>query len=304
MIRAVTVYFSVTALSAMATYNLLNFSKSSYQDVSVVMAMGSTIMEEELSYEFNEYSIPKSSSTQRSIVVDAGVITKPVEEEVDEVTVASEQTYYPVINVTVASVTDADRLMEIYNSSYDRPDWDHKRKINIVHTLWDFLVLTNGYNEIHAAALIGNVMYEGDFGMRQSDYHILSSIEEARSYLGTGECGYGIVQWTNAKRQNKLLSYYESAHAEFPNDWGKALIQAECDMLLNEVASYGVFGNEGDCTTIEDAVGRVAVLYEKYDGCYEQWSSDNGVYHLVSNDGSGHGRLEYAINIYNYFMEE
>lgn len=207
------------------------------------------------------------------------------------------------VPVIAPADVDAERLMNAYNSMYEPQDWDVKGKMDIIQTLWDFLVVQNNVDEVNAAAIIGTTMYEGRFAQEESTYKILSGIEEARELLGSGECGYGVAQWTWYTRQNKLLNYYELANELYPDDWERAYVVAECCMLLSEIQSYGVFDNLYDHTTIEDAVGRMCLSYELYDGVYEQWSSEDG-YHLTSQNCSGSDRVEYAKQIYNYLWED
>lgn len=204
--------------------------------------------------------------------------------------------------VTEPVTVDADSLMLAYQCEYAEQDWDVKNKMNIIHTLWNFLVDQNDVDETIAAAIIGTTMYEGRFAEEQGSYRKIESIEEARKLFGAGKCGYGVVQWTYSTRQKGLLNYYELAYELYPDDWDKACIVAECCMLLRELEAYGVFDSLYDHTTIEDAVGRMCLCYEVYEGVHQQWSSEGG-FHLISYKGSGVDRLVYSENIYSYFME-
>lgn len=203
------------------------------------------------------------------------------------------------VNTEPVSV-NADSIMESYRMEYPEYDWDSKGKIRIIEALWEFLVNQNGVDEIIASAIIGTTMYEGEFGQQQGTYNKLQNIQSARSLLGSGECGYGVVQWTYKTRQKGLLQYYELTNELFPDDWETACVIAECCMLLRELEAYGVFDDLYSHTTIEDAVGRMCLTYEIYDGASEQWSSAGG-FHLIAHEGSGYKRLEYSQNIYDYF---
>lgn len=200
-------------------------------------------------------------------------------------------------------VVDVDSLMSAYRASYEPQDWDKKGKINIIHTLWNFLVEQNGVDKVLAASIIGATMHEGRFAEEQGSYNLINDIEDARALLGAGSCGYGIAQWTYKTRQQGLLNYYELANEMCPDNWETACVVAECCMLLREIEAYGIFDDLYSHTTIEDAVGRMCLLYEGYEGASQQWSSEGG-YHLISHDGSGISRLRYAQNIYDYYMED
>ncbi len=295
-IRAV-ICLSVVSVSAVSTYNLLSIH--SY-------AAG---IQNGLIGEYNEepivattkvvrtvYEIPELSSTNREVecmvLVDSRVI-------VDSVNLLINSRYVTTEPVKV----DVDSLMQSYYQDYSDYEWDEKNKIDIIYTLWNFLVEQNDVDEVIASAIIGSVMYEGRFAEEQKSYYVLKDIEDARSKLGDGKRGYGIAQWTYETRQSNLLKYYELANEMFSDNWETACVVAECCMLLREVEAYEVFDDIYSHTTIEDAVGRVCLLYETYDGCYEQWSSDGG-YHLISTEGSGLKRLEYSKSIYDHFVNE
>lgn len=196
-----------------------------------------------------------------------------------------------------------DNLTQLSNSYETYPEWDVKGKIETIAILWEFLVNQQGVPAGNASGILGNIYVEGNFAEQQKTNLYISSIEQARTLLGSGDVGYGCAQWTHHSRQSTLLKYYETAYTLFPNDWESVVIAAECCMLLEECKAYEVFDDIYTPTAIEDATGRVAVIYESYSGCNEQWSSSNNVYRLVSNNGSGHERLAYAYAIYDYFME-
>lgn len=205
--------------------------------------------------------------------------------------------------VTDTISVDADTLLELFYTNDNSPMWDDENKINTLRVLWNFLVEQQGIPETNAAGLLGNIYEEGEFAEQQGTDLYISNIEQARTLLGSGKVGYGCAQWTYSTRQNSLLEYYELAYKLYPNDWDKVRIIAECCMLLEECKAYGVFDDIYSPTSIEDATGRVAMKYETYSGCENQWSKTNGSYKVTTQSGTGYKRLCYAYDIYKYFTE-
>lgn len=205
--------------------------------------------------------------------------------------------------VTDTISVDADTLLELFYTNDNSPMWDDENKINTLRVLWNFLVEQQGIPETNAAGLLGNIYEEGEFAEQQGTDLYISNIEQARTLLGSGKVGYGCAQWTYSARQNSLLEYYELAYKLYPDDWDKVRIIAECCMLLEECKAYGVFNDIYSPTSIEDATGRVAMKYETYSGCENQWSKTNGSYKVATQSGTGYKRLCYAYDIYKYFTE-
>lgn len=205
--------------------------------------------------------------------------------------------------VTDTISVDADTLLELFYTNDNSPMWDDENKINTLRVLWNFLVEQQGIPETNAAGLLGNIYEEGEFAEQQGTNLYISNIEQARTLLGSGKVGYGCAQWTYSARQNSLLEYYELAYKLYPDDWDKVCIIAECCMLLEECKAYGVFNDIYSPTSIEDATGRVAMKYETYSGCENQWVKANGSYKVDTQSGTGYKRLCYAYDIYKYFTE-
>lgn len=205
--------------------------------------------------------------------------------------------------VTDTISVDADTLLELFYTNDNSPTWDDENKINTLRVLWNFLVEQQGIPETNAAGLLGNIYEEGEFAEQQGTDLYISNIEQARTLLGSGKVGYGCAQWTYSARQNSLLEYYELAYKLYPDDWDKVRIIAECCMLLEECKAYGVFNDIYSPTSIEDATGRVAMKYETYSGCENQWVKANGSYKVTTQSGTGYKRLCYAYDIYKYFTE-
>lgn len=205
--------------------------------------------------------------------------------------------------ITDTISVDADTLLELFYTNDNSPMWDDENKINTLRVLWNFLVEQQGIPETNAAGLLGNIYEEGEFAEQQGTDLYISNIEQARTLLGSGKVGYGCAQWTYSARQNSLLEYYELAYKLYPDNWDKVRIIAECCMLLEECKAYGVFNDIYSPTSIEDATGRVAMKYETYSGCENQWSKTNDSYKVATQSGTGYKRLCYAYDIYKYFTE-
>lgn len=192
------------------------------------------------------------------------------------------------------------RLAALSQQEYEIPEWDIKERMATIQVLWDFLVNQQGISPMNASAIIGSICCEGDFGQQQGTKNCISSISEARQVLGSGEEGYGLVQWTYGSRQATLLKYYEMANEQYPDNFEQARMVAECCMLLEELKAYEIFEDIYTDTTIEDALGRLSREYFKYENYWEDWTKD---YTLKRDYGSGKSRLNYATSIYEYFTD-
>jgi hypothetical protein len=246
------------------------------------------------------YSVPAPMVT-RATIQQEDLEEEPVDEIiiVGSVNMKANSGYVSVDPIEV----NVDDLVEVYTGSYEIPEWDYKKKIGLISTVWEFLVNQQNVEPHNAACIIGVLSFEGNFGEHQGDYEVISSIEDARDKLGSGGSGYGIVQWTYCTRQKALLNYYELANELYPDDFETASVIAECCMLLRELETYQIFDDFDSYTTFEDTVGRLCCCYEQYNGCTNQWSCADGVYTLISQEGSGYARLDYAKKIYEHFME-
>lgn len=195
-------------------------------------------------------------------------------------------------------VLEMTAIDEVQNTTYDIPKWDIHERIDSINILWEFLVNQQGVSEKNASAIIGSICCEGDFGQKENRKKSIGSIQEARKLLGSGESGYGVVQWTYSARQKALLEYYELAYEQYPDDWDKTRIVAECCMLLEELKIYEVFDDLSDNSmSIEEAVGRLSKEYFKYEDYWKDWSG----YSLVPGNSNGRARYNYAMSIYGYF---
>ncbi len=245
------------------------------------------------------------SDTSKMLLGNSYAIDEPVEvQQVSNIVTLDSVSFKNQNGVTVNTrpvEIDVAKLMDIYRQQHDIPAWDSKEKIDVISVLWYFLVEEQKVPEENAAGILGNIYTEGVFGIEEGSNDIISSIEDARTLLGKGECGYGVAQWTYNERQRTLLKYYELAYAAYPDDWEAVCVVAECAMLIEEIKGYNIFSNIYLPTTIEDATGRVGCIYEVYDKYWEDWSFDGSNYTLIKENGSGSRRLQNAVNIYEYF---
>lgn len=200
-------------------------------------------------------------------------------------------------------IGDIDVLASKYVNTTEYPEWDTYQKFPVVDVMWEFLVNQQGVPAENAAGILGSIYYEGRFGQQQKTDLCIANIEQARILLGAGQRGYGICQWTSAERQDDLLSFYEAANTYFSDDWTKVKIAAECLMLLQEIQDYDVFVDLYTPTTIEDATGRVARLYEGYNNSWNEWSVYDSKYYCVDTDSNGGCRYKMAQTIYDYYMK-
>lgn len=197
---------------------------------------------------------------------------------------------------------NVDEFKLLLNSSYDSYEWDYNNRLNVITVLYNFLK-DNDVPDNNIYAILGNVGVEGSFGIEQKTFKTLQSIEEAREKLGSGQLGYGCVQWTYPSRQLSLLNYYEATNELFPNDWELAMAIAECCLVLEEIQIFGVFENLYEEVELTDAVGRVSVKFEGYANCRNEWDWSSGSYRLVKNNCSGERRVNYSLAIKKYFDE-
>ena len=197
---------------------------------------------------------------------------------------------------------NVDEFKLLLNNNYNSYEWDYNNRLNVITVLYNFLK-DNNVPDNNIYAILGNVGVEGSFGIEQKTFKTLQSIEEAREKLGSGQLGYGCLQWTYPSRQLSLLNYYEATNELFPNDWELAMAIAECCLVLEEIQIFGVFENLYEEVELTDAVGRVAVKFEGYANCRNEWDWSSGSYRLVKNNCSGEHRVNYSLAIKKYFDE-
>ncbi len=195
------------------------------------------------------------------------------------------------------------RLMDVYDNAEELGDWDIHYACKDIRTRHYWLVDVHGFSEEIACSVIGNCSCEARFGQRQYTYNVYKNMDDVKTKLEeySDNVGYGCAQWTTRSRRLKLLTYYQEA-AKLLNDMNEIMIVAECCFLVDELESYNIFDDLYSAYDIEDATGRIAVLFEAYDGSAKEFKADgNGVFSLVKSNCSGEDRLMYAKNIYEYY---
>lgn len=191
-------------------------------------------------------------------------------------------------------------LLDAYECAPELGDLDTKKAYREISVLWEFLVEQKGVHKNIASAIIGNCACEGKFGQMQGSDTYIKNIDDAEYYLKTSRknIGFGIVQWTNSERRERLYEYYKAAN-EYVYNIESLRILAELTCLYEELNEYGLFGSYQQEISIEDACGRISTKYERYAKCYEDWEVlSNGVCKLKNENGSGAKRLEYAYEVY------
>lgn len=241
------------------------------------------------------------------ITLDDIIARLPAVEDYEELDVETEEVTIESISMKVDTgrintepvMLEMAAIEEVNQTDYDIPEWDIHERINTINILWEFLVNQQELPETNASAIIGSICCEGDFGQKEGSKKQLQNIEEARRVLGNGNDGYGLVQWTYGSRQKTLLQYYELAYEQYPDDWEKTRIIAECCMLIEELKAYEVFEDIMQEIPIEEAVGRLSKNYFMYDGYWRDWSG----YSLKSGKSNGRSRYNYAVSIHGYFTD-
>lgn len=273
--------------------NDLTFNMTASWSAGATAAIMETVVDNKPVEHSNEPVVQKQETV---------IVAKPMYRE-NIITVPSATLRIGNKHIATSPITvNIDRLMKVYYSSAEvKLDWDYKNKPEVWMTIWEFLVNQQGVDPVYAAAICGNVAHEGWFGMEQGTYDIFQNMEDVRSCLGRGRTGYGIVQWTYHTRQENLLAYYELVN-QFGLDWDTTMIIAECCCLLEEIKAYAYFSDLGNANTcLEDATGTIAVNYENYRNCTQQWGRGPYGYELIQGNSNGAKRLNYAWKIYYHF---
>jgi hypothetical protein len=224
------------------------------------------------------------------------------------------QTIYTIPSVDMTAYSgktiQTDELtvdIEAIRASYateESPKWDSKKEFAVVNTIYHFLTDQMGVSPSIAAGMCGNFYAEGYFGMEQSTYHVFTDYEDAVARLsGSVDRGYGIVQWTSKGRRQNILNYYTAVYNAMPDeDFETVMMTAELCCAYEEVKySRDIFSDMGKDLSVEDATGRIALLFERYKDCTEDWSQSGHTVSLVRDGSSGAKRLKYAEDIYKHF---
>ena len=177
----------------------------------------------------------------------------------------------------------------------EKQAWDNRESHQYTAVIKNFLVDQMGVYENIAFGIMGNCANEGDFGMEQKSYKVFNGVREAITKLDNSKVhlGYGIVQWTTMSRRRELIKFYREAD-KFDMDFLYKMFVAELVWMYEEMEDYKLFNSWQDKLSVEDACGRVARIYEGYEGSSSEWQVKNGVYYLAIARGTSKSRLAYA----------
>lgn len=189
-----------------------------------------------------------------------------------------------------------DDLMVYVDAEYDNFEWDTKNRIKDIYILKELLVDQLNVSPSKAAAIIGNICCEDSFAGLTNSKASLSDINEAKSKLGNGSRGYGIVQWTASYRQKSLEEYYTAIHSDL--SWELTSVIAETAYLYNELYVSGVIGDLSEEGDLEDLTGKLGCEYEAYAKSSSEWYKQNGQYKTT-----GSLRYTYAQHVYDLICE-
>lgn len=189
-----------------------------------------------------------------------------------------------------------DDLMVYVDAEYDNFEWDTRNRIKDIYILKELLVNQLHVSPTKAAAIIGNICCEDSFAGLTNSKASLSSLSEAKSKLGNGSRGYGIVQWTASYRQKSLEEYYTAIHSDL--SWELTSVIAETAYLYNELYVSGVIGDLSEDGDLEDLTGKLGCEYEAYAKSSQEWYKQNGQYKTT-----GSSRYTYAKHVYDLICE-
>ena len=190
-----------------------------------------------------------------------------------------------------------DDLTIYLDAEYENYSWDTKRRIKDIYILKEILVDQLGMAPTKAAAIIGNICFEDSFAGLTNSAASLDNIHQAQNVLGSGDRGYGCVQWTASYRQKGLKDYYEVISKDL--DWELTSVIAETAYLYNELQVSGILGDLTEDGNLEHLTGVVGCVYEAYGMSTTEWYQVNGLY---KTDGCD--RYTYAKHIYELIVNE
>ena len=230
-----------------------------------------------------------TASIRLQDTLDEKVMYSVPEETVINLSTNSEETSTPV----TLNIQD---IKEIYEMQLDTPDWDIRERYKDLLILDNILVDQLGVSKTVAAAIMGNVYYEDSFIALTSSNAHSDDIDNLTSRLGRGTRGFGIIQWTQASRQNCLESYYIDISEDL--SWELTSIVSETVYLYQELSKSGILGELSTEGNLENLTGTIACEYEQYTKARDEWIKENGEYRSV-----GSKRYEYAKIIYSKLYE-
>lgn len=118
-------------------------------------------------------------------------------------------------------------------------DWDDIGKINMVNTIYNYLVNEKELPKEFVAGILGNIMCEGNFGFIQGQYSGTKSMQQILNALDSSG-GIGIIQWTHPALKKNLKGYYLDVIKKL----GKEKLNVKC-AVAELVCLYDILTRDG-----------------------------------------------------------
>lgn len=190
----------------------------------------------------------------------------------------------------------------------DSVDWDDTGRINMVNTIYNYLVNEKELPKEFVAGILGNIMCEGNFGFIQGQYSGTKSMQQILNALDSSG-GIGIIQWTHPALKKNLKRYYLDVIKKL----GKEKLNVKCavaelvclyDILTRDglLDKYNNLKGKGE-TLAHSACGLFAYEFERYYGYLSQWAKQDGYYKCINVTSNGGKRLKYTLAIYKHFKK-
>ena len=191
----------------------------------------------------------------------------------------------------------------------DSVDWDDTDRINMVNTIYNYLVNEKELPNEFVAGILGNIMCEGNFGFIQGQYSGTKSMQQILNALDSSG-GIGIIQWTHPALKKNLKGYYLDVIKKL----GKEKLNVKCavaelvclyDILTRDglLDKYNNLKGKGE-TLAHSACGLFAYEFERYYGYLNQWEKQDGYYKCINTTSNGGKRLKYTLVIYKHFKKK
>lgn len=191
----------------------------------------------------------------------------------------------------------------------DIADWDDTGRINMVNTIYNYLVNEKELPKEFVAGILGNIMCEGNFGFIQGQYSGTKSMQQILNALDSSG-GIGIIQWTHPALKKNLKGYYLDVIKKL----GKEKLNVKCavaelvclyDILTRNglLDKYNNLKGKGE-TLAHSACGLFAYEFERYYGYLSQWAKKDGYYKCIDTTSNGGKRLKYTLSIYKHFKKK
>lgn len=191
----------------------------------------------------------------------------------------------------------------------DSADWDDTGRVNMVNTIYNYLVNEKELPKEFVSGILGNIMCEGNFGFIQGQYSGTKSMQQILNALDSSG-GIGIIQWTHPALKKNLKRYYLDVIKKL----GKEKLNVKCavaelvclyDILTRDglLDKYNNLKGKGE-TLAHSACGLFAYEFERYYGYLNQWEKQDGYYKCIDTTSNGGKRLKYTLAIYKHFKKK